>query len=133
LKVLSVDWGSKKIGLAFGDTRLKLAIPLKPIKNNREAFSNLLSSIEQHGVNLILIGLPLTPSGKEGQRALEVRKFAQELRKLLPEEVSIEFWDERYTTEEAYRLMANAGETRKRELKDSLSAYVILMEFFERL
>jgi len=131
LKVLSVDWGSKKIGLALGDTRLKLAIPLKSLKNGEGVFRDLLSIIKQHSIDVVLVGLPLTPSGKEGQRALEVRKFAQELKKLLPEEVSVEFWDERYTTEEAYRLMANAGETKKRELKDSLSAYVILMEFLE--
>ncbi|WP_448583978.1 Holliday junction resolvase RuvX [Thermocrinis sp.] len=131
MKVLSIDWGSKKIGLAIGDTRLKLAIPLRPIKNGKDVFLNLLSIIKQHGVDLVLIGLPLTPSGKEGQRALEVREFAQELKKFLPEDVSIEFWDERYTTEEAYRLMVNSNAIEKREFKDSISAYVILMEFFE--
>ncbi|WP_448588228.1 Holliday junction resolvase RuvX [Thermocrinis sp.] len=129
MKVLSVDWGSKRIGLALGDTRLKLATPLKPIENNGEVFNALISKVKQYEVDLILVGLPLTPSGKEGQRALEVRKFVQKLRELLPEDLPVEFWDERYTTEEAYRLME--GVKKKKEFKDSLSAYVMLIEFFE--
>ena len=133
MKILGVDWGSKKIGLALGDTRLKLAIPLKPLKNGEGVFSDLLNIIKQHNVDVVLVGLPLTPSGKEGQRASEVRKFVEKLRTFLPEDVLVELWDERYTTEEAYRLMVNVKESKKREFKDSLSAYVILMEFFESL
>ena len=131
LKVLAIDWGTKKIGLALGDTSLKLAIPLKPIANREGVYSSILSIIQEYGVSLVLLGLPLTPSGKEGQRALEVRKFAKELESMLPEGVSLDFWDERYTTEEALRLVE--GSRKKRELKDSLSAYVILIEFFDSL
>jgi len=131
LKVLAIDWGTKKIGLALGDTSLKLAVPLKPLYNGEGVYSSILSVIREYGVNLVLLGLPLTPSGKEGQRALEVRKFAKELESILPEGVSLDFWDERYTTEEALRLAE--GFRKKRELKDSLSAYVMLIEFFESL
>lgn len=131
LKVLAIDWGTKRLGLALGDTSLKLAIPLKPLYNGERVYSSILSIIQEYGVNLVLLGLPLTPSGKEGQRALEVRKFAKELESMLPEGVSLDFWDERYTTEEALRLAE--GFRKKRELKDSLSAYVMLIEFFESL
>lgn len=131
LKVLAIDWGTKKIGLALGDTSLKLAVPLKPLYNGEGVYSSILSVIREYGVNLVLLGLPLTPSGKEGQRALEVRKFAKELESILPEGVSLDFWDERYTTEEALRLAE--GFRKKRELKDSLSAYVMLIEFFNSL
>jgi len=129
LKVLSIDWGSKRIGLALGDAHLKLVIPLKPIDNDGRVFDKILERVRQHRVDLILLGLPLTPSGREGQRALEVREFAKRLQELLPENVALEFWDERYTTEEALRLAGN----KKKEFKDSLSAYVILSEFFDSL
>jgi putative Holliday junction resolvase len=131
LKVLAIDWGTKKIGLALGDASLKLAIPLKPLANREGVYSSILSIIQEYGVNLVLLGLPLTPSGKEGQRALEVRRFAKELESMLPEGVSLDFWDERYTTEEALRLMEDSH--KKKELKDSLSAYVMLIEFFDSL
>jgi len=129
LKVLSIDWGSKRIGLALGDAHLKLIIPLRPIDNDGRVFDKILERVRQHRVDLILLGLPLTPSGREGQRALEVREFAKRLQELLPENVALEFWDERYTTEEALRLAGN----KKKEFKDSLSAYVILSEFFDSL
>jgi len=129
LKVLSIDWGSKRIGLALGDAHLKLVIPLKPIDNDGRVFDKILERVRQHKVDLILLGLPLTPSGREGQRALEVREFAKRLQELLPKNVALEFWDERYTTEEALRLAGN----KKKEFKDSLSAYVILNEFFDSL
>jgi putative Holliday junction resolvase len=131
LKVLAIDWGTKKLGLALGDASLKLAVPLKPLYNGDEVYGSLLSLIQEYGVKLVLLGLPLTPSGKEGQRALEVRKFAKELESMLPEGVSLDFWDERYTTEEALRLVEDFR--KKKELKDSLSAYVMLIEFFESL
>jgi len=50
---------------------------------------------------------------------------------MLPEGVFLDFWDERYTTEEALRLVE--GFRKKKELKDSLSAYVMLIEFFDSL
>ncbi len=131
MKVLAIDWGTKRLGLALGDTSLKLAVPLKPLYDGKGVYGSILSVIQEYGVNLVLLGLPLTPSGKEGQRALEVRKFAKELESMLPEGVSLEFWDERYTTEEALRLVEDFR--KKKELKDSLSAYVMLIEFFDGL
>ncbi len=131
LKVLAIDWGTKKLGLALGDTSLKLAVPLKPFYNGKGVYDSILSIIQEYGVNLVLLGLPLTPSGKEGQRALEVRKFAKQLESMLPEGVSLDFWDERYTTEEALRLMEDFR--KRKELKDSLSAYVMLIEFLDSL
>ncbi len=131
MKVLAIDWGTKKLGLALGDTALKLATPLKPLANREGIYRSILSLVEEYGVKLILVGLPLTPSGKEGQRALEVKRFTGALEQLLPEGVSIDFWDERYTTEEALRLAKNFR--KKKELKDSLSAYVMLAEFFDTL
>jgi putative Holliday junction resolvase len=123
--------GHKEAGACLRGHIPKVGIPLKPLANGEGVYSSILSVIQEYGVNLVLLGLPLTPSGKEGQRALEVRKFAKELESMLPEGVSLDFWDERYTTEEALRLLENSH--KKKELKDSLSAYVMLTEFFDSL
>lgn len=134
MKVLAIDYGSKRIGLAIGDTRLGIAIPLEGIENRGEkALQAIAKKAKELGVSTILIGLPLTPMGKEGQRAKEVRDFSEKLRPLIPEHVELVFWDERYTTKEAYTMMEGVSPKKKKELKDSLSAYAILLEYMESL
>ncbi|MEN3029091.1 MAG: Holliday junction resolvase RuvX [Aquificaceae bacterium] len=134
MKVLAVDYGSKRIGLALGDTRLGLAVPLGSIENRGgESLSFIREKAREKDVSLLLLGLPLTPSGREGQRAREVREFFQKLREVLPEKVEVILWDERDTTLEAYRMLKGVDWRKKRELKDSLSAYTLLLEYMESL
>ncbi|MCS7171218.1 MAG: Holliday junction resolvase RuvX [Aquificaceae bacterium] len=134
MKVLAIDYGSKRIGLALGDTRLGVAVPLASIENKGEdSLFKILEKVKEQGVSCVLVGLPLTPAGKEGQRAKEVREFFQHLRKVMPQEVEIRMWDERYTTLEAYRMLEGLSSKRKKELKDSVSAYAILLEYMESL
>lgn len=134
LKVLAIDYGSRRIGLALGDTRLGIAVPLESVENKGDRTLYVLSErIKELGVHTVVVGLPLTPSGKEGQRTKQVREFTERLKPYLPEGVELLFWDERYTTIEAYSLMEGLKASRKKKLKDSLSAYVILLEYMESL
>ncbi|MEJ5339633.1 MAG: Holliday junction resolvase RuvX [Aquificaceae bacterium] len=134
MKVLAIDYGSKRIGLALGDTGLGIALPLESIENKGEkTLQSIVSKVKEHGVYLILVGLPLTPLGKEGQRAGEAREFSEKLKSLLPAGVEVILWDERYTTKEAYRMMEGFRPEKKKKIKDSLSAYVILLEYMESL
>ncbi|MCS7262845.1 MAG: Holliday junction resolvase RuvX [Aquificaceae bacterium] len=132
MKILALDYGSRRIGLALGDSRLGLATPVGSLENRGEAtLQSIVEKVKEHGVSLVLVGLPLTPTGREGQRASEVKEFFSRLRELMPQEVDMLLWDERDTTQEAYRLLQ--GHRKKRELKDSLSAYVLLLEYLESL
>lgn len=134
MKVLAIDYGKRHIGLALGDTNLKVAIPINSIRNSGEgAIREILKKVKEYNISLILLGLPLTPSGKEGERAMEVRSFFESLKAQLPEDVEISLWDERYTTKEAYNLMKDLNWRKKKRFKDSLSAYVILLEYMESL
>ncbi len=134
MKVLAVDYGTKYIGLAFGDTNLRIAVPLYAVKNDGEgAFKRIAREVEERNVSLIIVGLPLTPSGREGQRAVEVRSFVERIREYVPEHVELLLWDERYTTQEAERLIMEMGWKKRKELKDSLSAYVMLLEYIENI
>lgn len=133
MRVLALDYGSKRIGLALGDTNLRIALPFKSLKNTQKVFWEISSILQEKGIDLILVGLPLTPSGKEGQRAEEVREFVEKLKAHLPEHVEVLLWDERYTTEEALRLLDGQSLKKKRELKDCLSAYIILTEYLDTL
>lgn len=133
MRVLAIDYGSRRIGLAIGDTNLRIATPVETLENKGGALERIANIVKERQISLVLVGLPLTPSGKEGQRAKEVRSFVEALRSLLPEETEVRLWDERYTTEEALRLVHGLSISKKKELKDSLSAYVILTEYFESL
>lgn len=132
MKVLAVDYGSKTIGLALGDTSLGLAVPLQSIKNQGDrALLAIVDTLKAYGASAILLGLPLTPSGKEGQRAREVREFYKKLKETLTEDVEIILWDERYTTLEAYSLLQFVSSKKRDSIKDSLAAYALLLEYME--
>jgi len=134
LKVLAIDYGSKRIGLALGDTRLGIALPLEGIENRGEkTLRTIADKVRELGAHIILIGLPLTPRGREGQRVREVKDFSEKLKNFLSEDVEVLLWDERYTTKEAYRLMQDVNPKKREKLKDSLSAYLILLEYIESL
>ena len=127
MKVLSIDYGEKRVGLAVGDTELKIAVPKGVLKNDRRIFERIKSVVEDSRVGRIVVGLPLTPSGKEGQRAKEVRSFVKKLREHLPD-VEILLWDERYTTQEALRRLGRPGKD-----LDAVAAQVILEEYLHSL
>jgi len=127
LKVLSIDYGERRIGLAVGDTELRIAVPKGVIKNDERVFECLGSVIKGSRVGRVVVGLPLTPSGKEGRRAKEVRSFVERLRELFPD-LEIILWDERYTTQEAMRRLGKGGGD-----VDSTAAQVILEDYLMSL
>lgn len=131
MKLLGIDYGRKKIGLALGDENLKLAIPFRSIPNNASVYENILSLIREYKITKVVIGLPLTLRGNEGQRAKEVREFADKLRSLIPQNVEIILWDERFTTQEAYRYLEGYNIRKKKEYKDSIAAFIILSEYID--
>ncbi|WP_340690277.1 Holliday junction resolvase RuvX [Hydrogenobacter thermophilus] len=133
MKVLALDYGSKRIGLAIGDTSLNIASPLGVFENREGVVEKIRNLISEYRVSLLIVGLPLTPRGQKGQRAKEVEEFVKKLRESLPEEIELLMWDERYTTKEAYWLLQDLPPTKRKKLKDSLSAYIILKEYLESL
>ena len=127
MKVLSIDYGERRVGLAVGDTELKIAVPKGVIKNDERLPERIRSIVDESKVKRIIVGLPLTPSGREGQRARQVRDFVERLREFLPG-MEIILWDERYTTQEALRRVG-----RRREDLDAVAAQIILEEYLHSL
>ncbi len=131
MKVLAIDYGSKFIGLAVGDTDLKVASPKGRLRNGERVFEEIAKVVRESNVGRVIVGLPLTPSGREGERAREVREFVNKLKCYL--DVEVEMWDERYTTEEALRRLSHLPPHRRKELKDEVAALVILEEYLSSL
>lgn len=129
MKVLAVDYGTKRVGLAIGDETLKLISPKGTVKSEK-AIEKIKEIVKESKVGKIVLGYPLTPSGKEGQRAKIVKRFYEQLKEELPE-VEIILWDERWTTQEALRRLEGLSPKKKKELKDVMAAMIILEEYLD--
>ncbi len=133
-RILGVDWGEVRIGLALSDETQTLASPLETLvrrKGKRVPMTRLLELVAAHDPVGVVVGLPLTPAGDEGPSAAEARTLATSVggRTALP----VEFWDERLSTARALRLVREqAGSTRGRKGDvDALAAAVLLQGFLD--
>jgi len=129
-KLIALDVGGKKIGIAFGNVETKIVSPYKTIPVNKQTLAYLVTLMTEYQVDGVVVGLPLELTGKVGTAAKRVMKFAKELstKTVLP----ITYEDERYTTTIANDLLIQIGMNRKRRAKidDHISAKVILDSFF---
>jgi putative Holliday junction resolvase len=133
-RVLGIDPGSVRIGLALSDL---LGVTAQPIDHltcvgSRRDLNNISDCVREHEVHTVVIGLPLTLAGNDGEAALASREMAAGLERRLPG-VRIELWDERLTTVQAERTMV-AGKQRRakrRQRIDSVAAALILQSWLD--
>jgi putative Holliday junction resolvase len=118
---LGIDWGEKRIGLAWGDTETKVATPFKTVHSLRE----VLDIIQQEQVELAVLGAPYK---YEGSRELspEFKEFWQQLEQNSGVEVAVV--DERLTSKEADSL---PGDKKVKADRDSMAAMLILRQYLE--
>lgn len=133
-RILAVDYGRKRIGLALSDELELTAQPLGILErvNRREDLRRLRDVCSRHGVGRILVGHPVHMSGAAGEMAEEAARFALRLRKELG--IEVELLDERLTSWEAAQIAAESGGAgrRKEKPKDDVAAAVLLREFLEQ-
>jgi putative holliday junction resolvase len=129
-----VDWGRKRFGVALSDPGRMIAQPLTTLarrEGQRPPIAALLDLIRDHGVSELVVGLPLTLEGEEGEAAAEVRTFGDALarRAALP----LTYWDERLSTSLALRSARAAGvrDRKSRGRIDQMAAVAILQHFLD--
>ncbi len=133
-RLISVDWGEVRIGLALSDETQTLASPLETlVRRPRKRFPmpRFLELVALHRPVGAVVGLPLSPEGDEEESACAAREMAETIarRTGLP----LELWDERMSTARALAAIREQGGTtrgRKREV-DALAAAVFLQHFLE--
>lgn len=123
MRWLGVDAGLARVGLAISDPDGRLAVPLE-IVPAQAAFPAIRSIAQREGVAGIVIGLPLTMAGQEGEAVQMARRLGERLQRAL--QLPVEYEDERLTSAEAERL---AG---RRRPSDDLAAVLILQQFLDR-
>lgn len=135
MRVLALDLGKKRIGLAVSDELGLTAQGLETLQrtNVREDLARLVQLIAEKNVSLILMGNPLHMSGKEGRQAQYTHEFAERLHKASG--VPLEYWDERLTTVQAERVLRESGiSIAKRALAvDRLAAVILLESYLDSL
>jgi len=135
-RILSIDYGKKRIGLALTDPMKIIASPLKTIqagKNAQETVDILLKEIASHDIETIVIGLPLHLSNEESETSLLVRKLKEDLEAKIS--IPIILWDERLTSKQVERVMMEGNVKRKKRSQhvDTLSATLILQSYLDTL
>ncbi len=130
MKIIAVDLGDVRTGLAICDSSETIASPLNNVKGkNLFRTSELVAQIVKDlDAKMVVVGLPINMDGSEGERANKCRKFSEVLKKDLNEEIPVELWDERITTVQAYKNLyeSNIHGKKTRELIDSEAARLIL-------
>ena len=134
-RVLALDLGKKRIGLALSDPLGITAQGLPTLERTRirEDLDAIARLVQEHGVTLILMGNPLHMSGAEGRQAAHAREFAGRVASRTG--VEVKFWDERLTTVEAQRVLRQSGvsiEKRARAV-DRLAAVILLGSYLDSL
>jgi putative Holliday junction resolvase len=133
-RILAIDYGKKRIGLALSDELGMTAQPLQVLahKNRREDVRRLREICRAKGVRLVVVGHPLHITGEAGDMAEEAARFATRLRKELG--IEVELADERLTTWEAEQTLAEMGGAKRRKDAplDDLAAAILLREYLER-
>jgi putative Holliday junction resolvase len=133
-RLLAVDWGEVRLGLALSEESQVLASPLETLvrrKGKRFPMPRFLELLEAHQPVGVLVGLPLTGEGEEGESAAAAREMAQTIGKRTG--LPLELWDERLTTARALAaIREQGGSTRgRREDVDSLAAAVLLQHYLD--
>ena len=135
MRVIALDLGSKRIGIAVSDLTGTVASPLAVLersKSKRHDREQIAAYVRDEEAELVVVGLPISLSGAEGPAAKAARTEAKALATLV--EVPIETFDERLTTVTAERALAEAGVRgpARRRVIDKVAAAVILQAFLDR-
>ncbi|MCU7495564.1 MAG: Holliday junction resolvase RuvX [Ignavibacteria bacterium] len=132
-RIMAIDYGEKRVGLALCDPLRIFAYPFKTILNDRNFRTNLMSIIKENGVSLILLGYPLKENGMKTDITEIVEKFKIELEGLSG--LSVLLRDERYTSAIAKERILESVKSRKKRrdkgLLDKNAASIILQDYLD--
>ena len=130
-RILAVDFGDARTGLAATDWTGSIVVPLPRIdaRGDAEVVRAVAEVVRERETELVVLGMPLTVDGSAGQRAVRTQAFRDLLQKALP--CPVVAVDESHSTDEAHELLKQGGmkAARRKELADSIAALVILERF----
>ena len=134
-KIVAVDYGIKRVGVAITDSSKKIAFALKTIPNDK-IFIYLNELVKKEKISTIVVGNPINLQNRENDISINVSAFINKLNQNFPE-IEIKKIDERFTSVIAKKTILSSGisqkKRRNKSLVDKISATIILQDFIERL
>lgn len=129
-RILGVDYGTKRIGLAISDGLGLTAQPLDVVPR-KDLVESLLRITQEYEVNRVVVGLPTALGGHEGQSAAGARELGEEIASLL--DLDVDYVDERFTSRMAESALLEAGMRRRgrKEAVDKVAAAIILQTYLD--
>ena len=132
-RILSIDYGQKRTGIAVTDTLQMIANGLTTVETKQlEAF--LVDYMKKENVETIVVGLPKQTNGEDSENMKRITPFVNRIKKLFPDK-KIEMYDERFTSVLAHQTMLSSGIGKKarqdKGLVDKISATIILEDYME--
>jgi putative Holliday junction resolvase len=132
-RVLALDWGQKRVGVAISDPLGITAQGLTTMsrRNHQKDLNYLRSLVVKHRVSLVILGNPLQMNGSEGTQADKMKAVKKDLEENLEREVRL--WDERLTSMEAHRVLSEAGvsQATRGQAVDRMAAVLLLQNFLD--
>ena len=130
-RILGIDYGRRRIGVAVTDPLAIFAQPLKvlEVRNAKDAFTKIAALIEAYEIGTVVVGVPLDADGERGPMADEVNQWVTGLREVTAGNIVTR--DERYSSQWADRVAAETGlrGKKKKAQRDALAAQAILDDF----
>ena len=131
MRILGLDWGAVRIGVAISDPDGKIAFPLEKFIDNNSGTDEIKKIVDEYQVDKIIIGMPKSLSGAQTKSSEKVEAFVKEL--VGKVSCKIELVDERFSSVEAEKKLSEAGmnQEKQRIVKDNMAAQILLQSYLE--
>jgi putative Holliday junction resolvase len=141
VRIIGIDFGERRIGVAAADDRTRIAIPLTTLRVEGDAVEAIVQIAGEERADELVVGLPLSLSGAEGPQAQRVREVVEAVSRRLA--VPVRMWDERLTTAQARRQTAPAGRgsrgrratgsRSRKQAQDAVAAAILLQAYMDSI
>ena len=135
MRIMSLDVGSRTIGIACSDALLMTAQGIETIRRTslKKDFNRLQELIAEYEVHELVVGMPKNMNGTKGERAEKTEEFVEKMKEVI--DLPVSYWDERLSTVMAERQLIAADVSRKKRKSviDKMAAVVILQGYLDRL
>lgn len=133
-RILGIDYGKRRIGLAISDPLgiIAQSLPTLTIKETTDLLSEIEILVKEKEVSTVVLGLPKNMNGTLGEQGKKVQEFGEELSQKI--NIKIEFWDERLSSVESQKVLREEKRKikHKKELVDKISASLILQGYLDK-
>lgn len=132
MRIIGLDLGEKRIGVAAADDRTQVAVPVATLEVDGDAVGAVSKLVEEQRADEVVIGMPLSMTGAMGPQAQRAMDVVEDLRERL--DVPVHTWDERLTTVQASRSLGpsrRGGREKRKGARDAIAAAILLQAYMD--